>query len=121
MCAVNLQSYAPRLSRTPKTAHFIQVVRISTEYEHEKTALIFAAASAAFAGAAHAQSSVTLYGLVDAGLTYVSNEATRNSPITPNGLTDGKAVFGMTSGNVRQSRWGMRGVEDLGGGLKPVF
>ncbi|BCZ82495.1 porin [Paraburkholderia terrae] len=87
----------------------------------KKTTLIFAAASAAFAGAAHAQSSVTLYGLVDAGLTYVSNEATRNSPITPNGLTDGKAVFGMTSGNVQQSRWGMRGVEDLGGGLKAVF
>ena len=72
----------------------------------KKTTLIFAAASAAFAGAAHAQSSVTLYGLVDAGLTYVSNEATRNSPVTPNGLTDGKAMFGMTSGNVQQSRWG---------------
>src|SRR5690349_17497285 len=87
----------------------------------KKTTLIFAAASAAFAGAAHAQSSVTLYGLVDAGLTYVSNEATRNSPMTPGGLTDGKATVGMTSGNVQQSRWGMRGVEDLGGGLKAVF
>ncbi|ALL70541.1 Outer membrane protein porin (plasmid) [Paraburkholderia caribensis MBA4] len=87
----------------------------------KKTTLIFAAASSAFAGAAHAQSNVTLYGLVDAGLTYVSNEATRNSPMTPGGLTDGKATVGMTSGNVQQSRWGLRGVEDLGGGLKAVF
>ncbi|WP_109480825.1 porin [Paraburkholderia sp. C35] len=87
----------------------------------KKTTLIFAAASAAFAGSAHAQNSVTLYGIVDVGLTYVSNEATRNSPTSPNGLTDGKAMFGMTGGNLQQSRWGLRGTEDLGGGIKTVF
>ncbi|MBN3858496.1 porin [Paraburkholderia sp. Ac-20340] len=87
-----------------------------------KKTLVFAAATTTLASAAHAQSSVTLYGLVDAGLTYVSNEGNRNSPVSPTGsLTGGKAMFGMTSGNLQQSRWGLRGVEDLGGGLKTVF
>ncbi|WP_322045550.1 porin [Paraburkholderia sp. J67] len=87
----------------------------------KKKTLIFAAVSAAMATGAHAQSSVTLYGVIDAGLSYVSNEASKTSDITPNGLSNGKATFGMTSGNVQQSRWGMRGAEDLGGGLKAVF
>lgn len=87
----------------------------------KKKTLIFAAASAAFASAAHAQSSVTLYGLVDAGLTYVSNEVSSTSDVTAGGLSNGKAMFGLTGGNVQQSRWGLRGVEDLGGGLKVVF
>lgn len=87
----------------------------------KKTSLIFAAASAAFASAAHAQSSVTLYGLIDAGLSYVSNEANQASDVTPGGLANGKAMFGLTGGNVQQSRWGLRGAEDLGGGLKVVF
>ncbi|MFX1765828.1 porin [Paraburkholderia sp. A1RI-2L] len=86
-----------------------------------KKTYILAATVAAAAGSAHAQSNVTLYGLIDAGLTYVSNEASTSSPMSPNGLTGGKAVFGMTGGNVQQSRWGLRGVEDLGGGLKTVF
>ncbi|HEX7908107.1 MAG TPA: porin [Paraburkholderia sp.] len=80
------------------------------------------AVTATFACAAHAQSSVTLYGIVDAGLTYVSNEVGQDSTVTPGGrVTGGKAVFGMTSGNVQASRWGLRGAEDLGGGLKAVF
>ncbi|MFX1676254.1 porin [Paraburkholderia sp. A2WS-5] len=86
-----------------------------------KKTYILAATVAAAAGSAHAQSNVTLYGLIDAGLTYVSNEASTSSPMSPNGLTGGKAVFGMTGGNIQQSRWGLRGVEDLGGGLKTVF
>ena len=86
----------------------------------KKKTLAFAAATAALAGTAHAQSSVTLYGLIDAGLTYVSNEA-KPSDLTPTGLTGGKSMFGLTGGNVQQSRWGLRGAEDLGGGMKVVF
>lgn len=87
-----------------------------------KKIIIASAVSATFACAAHAQSSVTLYGIVDAGLTYVSNEVSRDSTVTPDGrVTDGKAMFGMTGGNIQASRWGLRGVEDLGGGLKTVF
>src|ERR1700754_1749666 len=60
------------------------------------------------AGAAHAKSSVTLYGLIDAGLTYTNNQG-------------GSHNFKMTSGAVNGSRWGLRGSEDLGGGLKAIF
>ncbi|MFP6562802.1 porin [Paraburkholderia sp. B3] len=90
----------------------------------KKKTLIFAAATAtaAVAGSAQAQSSVTLYGLVDAGLTYVSNQVNGNSQIQPDGhVTGGKAMIGLTGSNVQPSRWGLRGAEDLGGGLKAVF
>ncbi len=71
---------------------------------------LFAAAVAALAaGGAYAQSSVTLYGVVDAGIEYQSAQPGDHS------------VTRMTSGNLSGSRWGLRGVEDLGGGLKGVF
>ncbi|AUT64593.1 porin [Paraburkholderia terrae] len=63
--------------------------------------------------AAHAQSSVTLYGLIDAGLTYT------NSQIT--GTGGGHSNWEMTSNAVQYSRWGLRGAEDLGAGLKAIF
>jgi predicted porin len=62
------------------------------------------------AGAAQAQSSVTLYGVVDAGLGYVSNA---------NQASD--SLWGMINGNLSGSRWGLKGTEDLGGGLKAIF
>jgi len=58
--------------------------------------------------AAHAQSSVTLYGLVDDGLNINTNAG-------------GKHLYNVSSGVIQASRWGMRGTEDLGGGLKTVF
>jgi GBP family porin len=73
-----------------------------------KKTLMVAALSGVFATAAHAQSSVTLYGLIDAGLTYTNNQ-------------NGQHNFKMTSGSVNGSRWGLRGSEDLGGGLKAIF
>ncbi|CAD6531423.1 Outer membrane porin protein [Paraburkholderia hiiakae] len=73
---------------------------------------ILALAAAAACTSAHAQSSVTLYGTVDAGLDYVSNQKSS----TGHGTT-----WGMQSGNVSTSRWGLRGTEDLGGGLKAIF
>lgn len=58
--------------------------------------------------AARAQSSVTLYGIVDAGLTYNSNSG-------------GHSLLALTSGNGAGDRFGLRGNEDLGGGLAAVF
>ncbi|WP_277189472.1 porin [Caballeronia sp. BR00000012568055] len=84
----------------------------------KKNVIVAAVATlaASFATAASAQSSVTLYGLVDAGLTYVNNVAT-GSATGPQ-----KASFhGLTSGNLQESRWGLTGSEDLGGGLKAIF
>jgi Outer membrane protein (porin) len=62
------------------------------------------------AGAAHAQSSVTLYGLIDDSIQYVHNS-------NPN---DGN-LWQLAAGNLQGSRWGMKGTEDLGGGLKAIF
>jgi GBP family porin len=73
-----------------------------------KKSFIFAALSSALATAAHAQSSVSLYGLVDAGITYTNN-------------VKGHANWQETSGSVNSSRWGLRGNEDLGDGLRAIF
>jgi general bacterial porin, GBP family len=64
------------------------------------------------ASTAHAQTSVTLYGLIDAGIMYTNNVATNGA---------GHALWQATSGNVNGSRFGLRGAEDLGGGLKALF
>jgi general bacterial porin, GBP family len=81
-----------------------------------KKTLIVAAVSASFATAASAQSSVTLYGIVDAGFTYVNN--VQNTGMGPDRQVSN---FGMSSGNLQGSRWGLRGQEDLGGGMKAIF
>jgi predicted porin len=73
-----------------------------------KKTLVVAAVSASFAVAAHAQSSVTLYGVIDAGLTYTSN-------------VGGKSDWQQASGGIDQSRFGLKGSEDLGNGLKAIF
>ncbi|MDR5830197.1 porin [Caballeronia sp. LP006] len=75
-----------------------------------------AALAASFATAASAQSSVTLYGTLDAGFTFVNN--VRSAP----GSDYNKAsAWGVTGNNVQDSRWGLTGAEDLGNGMKAVF
>lgn len=64
-----------------------------------------------FAGAAQAADSVTLYGLIDAGLGYEKVKFKGNSQSRIG------AVQGVSSG----SRFGLRGTEDLGDGLRAVF
>ncbi|MEX3933073.1 porin [Paraburkholderia phymatum] len=73
-----------------------------------KKTLMVAALTGVFATAAHAQSSVTLYGLIDAGITYTNNQ-------------HGHSNWQETTGSVNGSRFGLRGAEDLGGGLKAIF
>jgi predicted porin len=79
-------------------------------------------ACAGLAGTAHAQSSVTLYGQTDIDVTYANNVQTAAK--SASGKPVGGRVVGMyddgTSG-LSSSRWGVKGVEDLGGGLKAVF
>ncbi|HVW53665.1 MAG TPA: porin [Trinickia sp.] len=55
-----------------------------------------------------AQSSVTLYGVVDDGIAYVNN-------------SQGASRTYLRAGNLSTSKFGFRGVEDLGGGLKTIF
>jgi predicted porin len=83
-----------------------------------KRSLLALAILGAFAGAASAQSSVTVYGIVDMGI------AKQNDGTT--GMNGGNGAAG-AAGNkwtVQQayaSRLGFRGIEDLGGGLRAAF
>lgn len=72
---------------------------------------------AVFAGVAHAQSSVTLYGAVDAGLIYQSTLASSYSPTARN---NGR-LFGYKDAGIYPSFWGIEGTEDIGGGYKVNF
>nr|WP_224788590.1 porin [Pandoraea terrae] len=66
------------------------------------------AAGMLIAGAASAQTSVSLYGMVDDAITYVNNQ---------NGA---KNIY-LRQGNLYASKWGLRGREDLGGGTAAIF
>ncbi|GLC96670.1 porin [Cupriavidus sp. TA19] len=86
-----------------------------------KKGLAIAAGCMAFANeTALAQDGVTLYGVVDTNIEYVSNVSQLDS--TQRGFPGpGKSRFGLTSGGLSGSRWGIRGTEDLGKGLKAIF
>jgi predicted porin len=74
-----------------------------------KKILLAAAVGVAFSSAAFAQTNVTIYGIVDAGIAYKSNG-------NPAGST-----VGLESGQQSGSRLGFKGAEDLGGGLSAIF
>jgi predicted porin len=59
--------------------------------------------------AAHAQNSVTLYGVVDDGISYIHNSGAQSSQ------------WKMSAGNLSGDRWGIKGSEDLSGGLVAIF
>ncbi|WP_144110459.1 porin [Paraburkholderia sp. BCC1886] len=68
---------------------------------------------------AHAQSSVTLYGRLDAGLEYMTGVP---QGVGANGQATGSTNrFRAESGDWGTSLWGMKGVEDIGGGNKVLF
>ncbi|QPF72524.1 porin [Roseateles sp. DAIF2] len=72
-----------------------------------KKSLIALAVLGSMVGAAAAQSSVTLFGGVDLNVRYNKG--------------GGQTTKSMGSDGIYSSRWGLRGVEDLGGGLKAGF
>ncbi|OIQ95955.1 outer membrane porin protein 32 precursor [mine drainage metagenome] len=76
-----------------------------------KKAIIALTVLGSVAGAAQAQSAVTVYGVVDAGLVHENNGST--SVISMDEISH--------SGNMSGSRLGFKGKEDLGGGLAAVF
>ena len=67
--------------------------------------LIAAALSVGYVMSAHAQSSVTLYGVIDAGLIYTNNQG-------------GHSAWQETSAATENTVFGLKGAEDLGGGLR---
>jgi predicted porin len=83
---------------------------------------LIALAVLAASGAAMAQSSVTLYGVVDAfvgskDINTTTFNATNTVLSTPTKLR--QTV--VDTGGLSSSRWGLRGIEDLGGGMKGLF
>ena len=76
-----------------------------------------AIAALAVTGLAAAQSSVTLFGVVDAGVTYQS--ATSRDAATGVSVTQSK--WSLANSGYNSSRLGFRGTEDLGGGLAASF
>ncbi|MFL9894830.1 porin [Paraburkholderia sp. RL17-381-BIF-C] len=57
---------------------------------------------------AEAQGSVTLYGLIDTGITYVSNAGGKSNVVANDGI-------------IQPSRFGFRGSEEIGGGTRVIF
>jgi len=78
---------------------------------------LIALAVLAASGAAMAQSSVSVYGVADLWFGSISNktDGVKNYENNGNGQT------GLFDGGVSNSRFGFRGTEDLGGGLKANF
>ncbi|MDB5776155.1 MAG: porin [Herbaspirillum sp.] len=74
-----------------------------------KKSLLAFAVLGAFAGATSAQNNVTLYGVVDMGVNY------------DNGRDAAGRTWSLTSGQLNGSRFGFRGIEDLGGGMSAIF
>ena len=75
-----------------------------------KKSLLALALGSLFAGSAFAQSSVTLYGIVDQSVRYTTNsDAANHSQVQ------------LTNGAVTNSRWGLKGSEALGNNLKAIF
>ncbi|HEX3638890.1 MAG TPA: porin [Paraburkholderia sp.] len=67
-----------------------------------------AASLATVSAPAGAQTSVTLYGVLDEGINYTNNVGRGH-------------VYELASGDAQGSRWGLKGAEELGGGLKAIF
>jgi len=88
-----------------------------------KKSVVALAVLGAFTGLASAQSSVTLYGRVDANMGSV-DPGSEGFAGKGKGVNKGESVAKMSDGGTSglgASRFGMRGVEDLGGGLKAYF
>ena len=74
----------------------------------KKLSLVATAVLGLVSTTAMAQSNVTLYGILDGGVSYVSGLRSGNQTAVVSGIMDG-------------SRFGMRGSEDLGGGYRAIF
>src|SRR5690625_5072528 len=102
----------------------------SMEISHMKKTLLAAALMVGFAGVAQAETSVTLYGVVDGGIGYQRLKGTSAADDL-----DGMGIYardgrdysvrsnrtGLINGVQRGNRWGLRGSEDLGNGLRAIF
>lgn len=81
---------------------------ITSPYSIKLAILILSGCEICIAIPARAQGSVSLYGLLDAGVSYVNNAG-------------GQHQYSFADGVYTGNRWGILGTEDLGGGKKAIF
>jgi len=97
-----------------------------------KKTLLAAALMVGFAGVAQAETSVTLYGVVDGGIGYERLKGSvagvdADGDVFGYYAREGRSYSvrntrtGLLSGVQRGNRWGLRGSEDLGNGLRMIF
>jgi predicted porin len=82
---------------------------------------LVALAALAVVGAASAQSTVTMYGVVDMGVAQLKDSNNTNAPLAGIAAGDSAIKNGVQQGTMSNSRIGFKGTEDLGGGLKANF
>jgi len=88
--------------------------RQSSEVLYMKKTLLAAALLAGFTGAAQAQTAITLYGVIDVGVGYNKVKPSKD-------ILDNASRVGLIQGIQSGARWGLRGGEDLGDGVRAVF
>lgn len=93
------------MQRIPSLASIASIVASIVSVAPVAPAILIALTALGHAGHASAQSTVTLYGLIDSGISYVDNGAAGATVRQQSGVSQG-------------SRWGFLGSEDLGGGNK---
>src|SRR5690606_24436798 len=103
-----VKPWAPRLKTPPGRSSSPGV--LTTSGVHMKKTLLSLAILGAFSGTAAAQTSVSLYGIADVGIGVADTDAAGSD-----------SVVNVFSGVQSSSRFGIRGTEDLGGGLKATF
>jgi len=86
---------------------------------HMKKGIVALAVLGAFSGAALAQSSVTLYGILDVNYMWEEKPTTVGTGTATR--VQQESVSAINSGHQFGNRWGLRGSEDIGGGLKAIF
>jgi len=86
-----------------------------------KKSLFALAALGALTGAAQAQSSVTVYGIIDEGIIGGNNYATTGGAVNSSAGVVKTTGLGVASSGESTSRLGFKGMEDLGGGLSAIF
>ena len=89
--------------RTPRTSRTARTAAITTS-------ALLGGALLAIAPLAWSQSSVQIYGIVDAAIRHTTNE----------GAAGDGSLTQMIGGGMSQSRWGINVTEDLGGGLRAL-
>lgn len=86
-----------------------------------KKSILFIALTSALATSAHAESTVSLYGLVDTAYAFKQVKVTET---LSNGTLFSRVksrALGIDNGFAGGSYWGMEGVEDLGNGTRALF